>query len=247
MAPVLGAVAAGGALVEDAPRRPATARPPGRARARRRPRERRTAGRARASVRCGVERAVARARGRAARARCRPRRPRAPSALGALDHAEPQDRSPAAPTGTRRRPPSRTSAGRHAPSARQRGGAPRRGRRRSPRNCSVRCHWSRRRPARAGARAARRTRLDASHRRREHGVGRAHRDERARHGLTASASSRCRSRLSSEIVENWRIRSRSPGSRVADRLGRSCRAARSPKHTVPTGCAVLLGRARRRR
>ena len=61
--------------------------------------------------------------------------------------------------------------------------------------------------------------------------------------LSGSASSRCRSRFSSEIVENWRNRSRSPGRRVLTDFGRQARQREAEAHRADRD-AVLLGRAR---
>ena len=117
-----------------------------------------------------------------------------------------------------------------------------------PRNCSVRCHCSRvvqRDAGHASRRAARDARSIASST--VVAAARPRRTrERRRRSAHGSASSRCRSRLSNEIVENWRMRSRSPGSRVdTASVGRP--GQREPEAHRADALAVLLGRARRHR
>ena len=106
----------------------------------------------------------------------------------------------------------------------------------SPRNCSVRCHWSRVvRAARAPTSSATRSATASS----TASGSRTATNARVTYG---SASRRWRNRFSSEIVENWRTRSRSPGRRVLTASTVPSGSA-IPKHTVPDRDAVLLGRA----
>ena len=58
--------------------------------------------------------------------------------------------------------------------------------------------------------------------------------------LTTATRGACRRTLSSEIVENWRTRSRSPGQAGGERLRSAGRAARCANQTVPDRLTVLL-------